>query len=206
MVLLEWTDGFDYAVGIDAAETYGFEHTAETTDRVIDSGATVTDHIRSNPDTATVEGIITNSPLRALAPTRDRIAGVRSVQLSDKTSVNVFAWDTDFDRVRQTDELLQQLMESRALVKLTTGVRTIENLAIVRYSAKRDGATGNALAVVFEFKRLRFAVSQRALVDPVVRRAIPPQQRGSQPADNRSVLARGIDAAPGALSSILGGG
>jgi hypothetical protein len=156
--------------------------------------------------TATVEGVITNSPLRALAPTRDRVAGVRSVQLSDKTSVNVFAWDTDFDRVRQTDELLQQLMESRALVKLTTGVRTIENLAVVRYSAKRDGATGNALAVVFEFKRLRFAVSQRALVDPVVRRAIPPQQRGSQPADNRSVLARGIDAAPGALSSLLGGG
>lgn len=203
MVLLEWTDGFDYAVALDAAEVYGFEHTAETTDRVIDSGETVTDHIRTNPDTGTVEGIITNSPLRALAPTRDRVAGVRSVQLPDKTSVNVFAWDTDFDRVRQTDELLQQLMESRALVKLTTGVRVVEDLAVTRYSAKRDGTTGNALAVVFEFKRLRFAVSQRAVVDPVVRRAIPPQQRGSQPADRRSVLARGLDAGSGALAEYL---
>ncbi len=46
--------------------------------------------------------------------------------------------------------LLRMSLDS--IVKLTTGVRTIENLAVVRYSAKRDGATGNALAVVFEFK------------------------------------------------------
>jgi hypothetical protein len=204
MILIEWTDGFRYAVGIDATSMYGFEHTAETTDRVVDAGAHVTDHIRSNPITGTLEGIITNSPLRALAPTRDRVAGVRSVQLQDKTSVNVLAWDTDFDRVRQTDELLQQLMESKALVKLTTGFRVIENLAVTRYSAKRDENTGNGIAVTMELKQIRFAVSQRASVTPIVRRAIPPQQRGAQPVDNRTGLARIEDGVSGLVSSLMG--
>ena len=67
MALLEWTDGFDYAIELDAAETYGHEHTAETTYRVIDAGATVTDHVRLNPDTMTLEGVVTNSPLPVFA-------------------------------------------------------------------------------------------------------------------------------------------
>lgn len=205
MVLLEWTDGFAYALGIDAASTYGFEHTAETTDRVVDAGAYVTDHIRSNPVTGTIEGVITNSPLRALAPTRDRVAGVRSVQLQDKTSVNVLAWDTDFDRVRAVDELLQQLMDARTLVKITTGFRVLENLAVTRYSAKKDESTGNSIAVVLELKQIRFAVSQRASVTPIVRRAIPPQQRGAQPVDNRTGAARLEDGVRGLVSSLMGG-
>ena len=205
MVLLEWTDGFSYAIDIDAATMYGFEHTAETTDHVVDSGAQVTDHIRSNPSTGTVEGIITNSPLRALAPTRDRTAGVRAVKLSDGSSVNVNVWDIEFDRVRQTDELFQQLMDARALVRLTTGFRVLENLAVVRYSVKKDETTGNSVAVALEFKQIRFAVSQRATVTPIVRRAIPPQQRGAQPTDNRSVLARGIDMGAERYRGLFGG-
>lgn len=205
MVLLEWTDGFPYAIGIDATGTYGFEHTAETTDHVVDSGAQVTDHIRSNPSTGTVEGIITNSPLRALAPTRDRVAGVRAVKLPDGSSVNVSVWDIEFDRVRQTDELFQQLMDARSLVRLTTGFRVLENLAVVRYSVKKDETTGNSVAVVLEFKQIRFAVSQRATVTPIVRRAIPPQQRGAQPVDNRTGAARLEDGIRGIASSLLGG-
>lgn len=204
MALLEWTDGFDYALELDAAETYGHEHTAETTDRVIDAGATVTDHVRLNPDTMTLEGVVTNSPLRAMAPTRDRVVSTQSIKLPDGTGVSVARWDATFDRVRQTDELFQQLMESRALLKITTGLRVMENLILTRYAPKKDESTGNSLAVVLEVKHLRFATTQRATVTPVVRRAIPPQQRGAQPVDRRSVLARGLDEGGALAGRVLG--
>lgn len=205
--LLEWTDGFAYALEFDAAEVYGFEHTAETTDRLVERGGSVTDHVRSNPDTGSIDGTITNTPLRALAPTRDRSATVQPVKLRDGSAVNVAVWDTAFDRVRAVDELFVQLMDVRPLVKLTTGLRVVEDLIVTRYSVKKDTQTGNAVAVVVEFKRIRFATSTRALVQPIQRRAIPPVQRGAQPVDNRSLLARlqdgGVGVARQALDNIL---
>lgn len=205
MALLEWTDGFDYALELDAAETYGHEHTAETTDRVIDAGATVTDHVRLNPDTMTLEGVVTNSPLRAMAPTRDRVVSTQSIKLPDGTGVSVAQWDATFDRVRQTDELFQQLMESRALLKITTALRVMENLILTRYAPKKDGSTGNSLAVVLEVKHLRFATTQRATVTPVVRRAIPPQQRGAQPVDRRALGLRIYEDGLQHVGRVLGG-
>lgn len=189
-VLLEWTDGFNYAVEFDAAEVHGYEDTNETTDRAIERGGFVTDHVKNNAGMITVEGTITNSPLRALAPTRDRSVGNQSVRLKDGSSVVVQVWDSPFDRVRLVDELLLEMMTTRPLMTLTTSLRTTEELVCVRYAPKKDGTTGNGLAVVMEFKKLRFATSQRAVVTPVQRRMIPPQQRGAQPTDNRSVLAR----------------
>lgn len=197
MALLEWEDGFSYAIELDCSENENYEDTNETTDRAVERGGTVTDHVRQNPGTITIEGTITNSPMRALAPTRDRSVSTQSVKLRDGSAVAVQAWDTDFDRVKQTDELFQQLMEARSLVTLTTGLRTTEELVLVRCTVKRDGQTGNSVQVVLDFKRIRFATSQRATVQPVERRAIPPQQRGAQPADNRSVLARLLDSATG---------
>lgn len=203
--LLEWTDGFSYAIEFDAAEVYGFESTNETTDKAVERGGTVTDHVRANPDTGSVEGIITNSPLRALAPTRDRSVATQPVKLSDGSSVNVETWNTPFDRVRAVDELFLQLMDAKSLVKLTTGLRVMEDLIVTRYSVKKDGQTGNAAAVVVEFKQIRFATTERALVQPIQRRAIPPQQRGAQPGDNRSVLARIGDGGVAAVRDLTGG-
>lgn len=192
MALLEWTDGFSY-VELDVSENESFEDTNETTDRAVERGGTVTDHVRSNPGSIAIEGTVTNSPLRALAPTRDRSVSTRSVKLRGGSSVSVATWDTPFDRVRVTDELFQQLMEAKALVRLTTALRVTEDLILVRYTPKKDVSTGNSIAVVLEFKRLRFATTQRATVQPVVRRAIPPQQRGAQPVDRRSAALRVVN-------------
>lgn len=205
MVLLEWTDGFNYAIEFDAAEVYGYEDTNETTDRAIERGGFVTDHVKSNSGTITVEGTITNSPLRALAPTRDRSVSNQSVRLKNGSSVVVQVWDSPFDRVRLVDELLLEMMTVRPLMTLTTGLRTTEEIVCVRYAPKKDGTTGNGLAVVMEFKKLRFATSQRAVVTPVQRRMIPPQQRGAQPADNRTGEARLEDAATNLFNRAFGG-
>ena len=44
-------------------EKEGYESTAEPTEHAVDSGVVIVDHLKRNPDTITLEGMVTNSPL-----------------------------------------------------------------------------------------------------------------------------------------------
>ena len=104
MALLEWEDGFSYAIELDCSENESYEDTNETTDRAVERGGTVTDHVRQNPSTITIEGTITNSPLRALAPTRDRAVTTQAVTLragcTGTTTSTPGCWRTAMARSR----------------------------------------------------------------------------------------------------------
>lgn len=196
--LITWADdaGGEGAIEIDAVKTRGFESAAEVTEFPVERGAAITDHVRPLNGTLSLEGVISNTPM--IVPTTQMqgiTAAPGSVALpggDGKARATMLQWSGAFDRRKTCDALFLALIEAGTVVTVTTSLRITESLAITRYKVDETADTGQALALVLEFKRLRIATTARAPV-PAVRRLQVPAQRAVQPADNRSLLARALD-------------
>lgn len=195
------------AVELDAVSLLGFESAAEVTEHPVETGPSVGDHIRPMNGTVTLEGIITDAPI-VLPSTQAQGVSVASgtVSLPGGGTAVAQRFSGTINRVRLCDETLRGLVEAGALVTLTSGLRTVDSLAITRYAPERNADTGNSMKVTMAFKRVRIATTARAPV-PLVRRAQVTLDRGAQPADNRTAAARLSDTAPmQALGRLLAGG
>lgn len=184
------------AVELDAVSLIGFESAAEVTEHPVETGASVGDHVRPTNGTVTMEGVITDAPI-ALPTTQAPGVSVASgtVSLPGGGTAVSSRFSGTINRMRLCDETLRGLVESGALVSVTSGLRTADSLAITRYRPERNADTGNSMKVTMELKRVRIATTARAPV-PAVRRAQVQLDRGSQPADNRTAAARLADTAP----------
>ena len=61
MHLLEYQSGDGWiGIAFDCVEKEGYELSAETTEHAVDAGVVVSDHIKKNPDTLTLEAMVTN--------------------------------------------------------------------------------------------------------------------------------------------------
>lgn len=181
------------ALELDAASLLGFESTAEVTEHPVETGAAIADHIRPLNGTFSVEGVVTNHPIILPATQMNGVTlAPGTVTLPDGSRATVQRWSAAFDRVRACDEVLRGLVEGGVRVTLTTALRTVDSLAVARYRAERNGETGESIKVTLELRKVRLATTARAPV-PAVRRAQVRLERGAQPADNRSFLARVLD-------------
>lgn len=196
--LLEWVDatGATGALEIDATPSRAWEIAAEVTEFPVEQGSAITDHIRPLNGTLSLEGVISNTPLVlpstqmqgvTLAPGAVTLTGG-----DGKARATMLQWSGVFDRVKLCDGILAGLVASATPVTLTTPLRSLEGLAIVRYKVDETPESGQALRLTLDFKALRIATTARAPV-PAVRRLQVPAQRAVQPADNRSFLARALD-------------
>lgn len=196
--LIEWEDstGATGALEIDATKTRGFELAAEVTEFPVESGPAVIDHIRPVNGTLAIEGVISNTPIALPATQMNGVTqGATTVQVKGPggaVKVTLYQWSGPIDRRRACDAILAGLVAAGTPVRVTTSLRTVESLAIARYKVDENATTGDALPLVLEFKALRVATVARAAV-PAVRRLQVPQQRGVQPADDRSAAARMLD-------------
>ncbi len=201
--LLEYqtADGF-LAIALDVTEKEGYESTAEPTEHAVDSGVVIVDHLKRNPDTITLEGMVTNSPLVLPAShTGGVTGGVQPTTLNvggRELKASVLTWSGSFDRVRAVDEALHALVGA-AVLRYTGVLRTVEDLVLTRYSTSKDSEHGNALPVVLELRRIRRANIQRVPV-PAQRRGQPPQNRGQQPATPNNSVGENL------LLAAIGGG
>lgn len=207
--LLEWTEasGASGALEIDTTKTRGFELAAEVTEFPVESGSAIADNIRPVNGTISIEGIISNSPLDLPSTQMEGVTQVTASQTlpggDGSTKATLTTWSGPFDRRRACDTVLAALVSSGTPVRLTTSLRTLENLAITRYKVDESVETGQALPVVLEFKALRIATTQRVAV-PAVRRLVAPVNRAVQPTTNTSALARLDDAGGGVIAGVFG--
>jgi hypothetical protein len=193
MPLLEYQspEGF-IAIAFDCTEKEGYESTAETTEHAVDRGVVIADHLKRNPDTLTLEAMVTNSPLVLPATHAGGVTGsVQPVTMmvgGKEIRGSALTWSGPFNRVKAVDEVLEALVGT-AVLRYTGTLRTVEDLVITRYRVDRDVATGDALPIVLELKKVRRATVARVAV-PAQRRAQPVVNRGAQPTTpgNNSML------------------
>jgi hypothetical protein len=196
--LLQWTDasGATGLLELDATPVRGFEQAAEVTEFPVETGSAITDHVRPLNPTVALEGVVSNTPIVAPATQLNGATqGPGVVQLrgpDGAVKASLIRFSRALDRVKLCDELLAGLVTSGTPVKLTTTLRTIENLAITRYKVDQDATTGESIKVTLELKRLRIVSTARSAV-PAVRRLQVTSNRAVQPPDDRSALARIAD-------------
>lgn len=185
MPLLEYQSESGFiGIAFDVVEKEGYESTAEATEHAVDDGAAVADHLKRNADTITLEAMVTNSPLVLPRTHADGVTGgVQPTTLSiggRELKASALVWSGPFNRVQRVDEVMQALVGA-AVLRYTGTLRTVEDLVLTRYSVSRDAASGDALPMTIELRRVRRASIQRVPV-PAQRRGQPPQNRGQQPA------------------------
>lgn len=183
--LLQWEEaGETVGLEIDVTPAEGYESTAEVTEHPVETGSAIADHVRPGNPTVTLEGLITHAPVRVpTTQTRGlaRAPGNVELRVSGETvRVTLQRWSGPLDRVRACDALFAALVEAGTVVSLTTSLRVTENLVITRYKVDRSAATGDALPITLELRKLRVVSTSRVAV-PAVRRLQPVEPRGPQP-------------------------
>lgn len=118
-------------------------HTGATTptDHPVEDGAVVSDHAIDQPDELELIGMVTNTPILALASQRARsvLGGPASARAQDA-----------YDEIRR-------LRKTKTIVEAETTLRLYQSMLIVGDSVTRDKDTGNILAITVRLREFRTA-------------------------------------------------
>ena len=138
---------------VDAAITETYTSRAQVTSDPIEYGASVSDHIFNQPDTATIEGVHSNYP--AIFAAGLRVEPVRAEKL---------------------DEALLEAKEKGTVLDIFGSLRNLVNYVITDYTVTRDAATANGLRFRLTVQHLLTVQAQTvsSAPTPSVDRAYPP--------------------------------
>lgn len=177
-------------VSLDASISETHTRNAEVTSHPVEDGADISDHIRLEPETLSIRGIVSDTPIVWLATFRSP-----SPIVDDITTVNA--------RVDLAYAELQRVMNEGELVSVVTSLRAYENMAITGMSVRRDASTGNVLDVDLDLREVILAGTQTVEAPPepsaAARKAA--QSQGTQATSAAASSTPG----PSALFSLFGG-
>lgn len=162
------TPGLDdtiYEIALDACKARRYRYGAVITDYPIESGSSIADHRKINPDTIEIEGIVSGSPLVAVSTSEDAEAlGLKGDGLSVSQPSAPSAMQSAHD-------LLLDLHQKGRWVTIVTEFRTHENMLLESLEIPRDAKTGIAFDFTATFKQVTVVTtSAAALPADVVKR------------------------------------
>jgi hypothetical protein len=193
LVTIAWTgaDGQTYSVSLDATTGQNHEATNTVTEHPVESGSSMSDHIRPDLDTLTLEGVITNTPL--FLPT-DHTDGAREIDVEIEGVASgvriplpvvgslvgnipitptpkgvVRGYDPAFDRISACYASLLKLRNEGVLCRVITHLRHYDSMAIRRLGVTLDGATGHSLPLSLEFVQIRIGSTEEVPVPEIPR-------------------------------------
>lgn len=169
---------------IDFDATISEQHTlsVNVTSHPIETGATMTDHIRPNPDSLTLDFFITNTPISILGA---KVEGKRYPKIGMEKVVDSpvgklasvipgglipfggLLFSKTFDRVSAVYEALAKLVKAGTLVTVYTSIRKYENFVILSVSAPKTAQSGNALTFSVQIQEIRIVSTETTGEIPV---------------------------------------
>lgn len=136
---------------IDAALSEDHDLEAAVTEFPVEEGAAVTDHVRLKPRTVTIKGIVTNTPIGAVADFR----GGSNLLPTEEALV-----------------VLEAIYEAKEEVTIETSLKTYDRMVLEKLSIPRDGSTGDALMFTATFRQVTIESNKRVVI-----RAVPIAQK-----------------------------
>ena len=196
--------GEEQAITVDATLSEQHETSVLVTERSVESGAPVSDHIRPEPVRLRIEAHITNTPVRpektfmdgaemetqgidlqavVMNPPLVRVGpipiggGLATVSFS----AVVLTSAQNFDRVRAVYEALLALQRTGTIIRIVTSLREYDDMVIRNMSVPRTAEDGSAITVTFDAQQIRFATTETVSApDPLEARGRPQINRGRQ--------------------------
>lgn len=163
-----------YPIDLFVSEEHAFE--ADVTEHPVEKGADVTDNRRRKPASVTLEGVVSDSPLGAVALDPSR---------TGSTSPS----DDAYARLRKIDE-------DGEPVTITTALRRYDSMDLVSLSIPKTAATGRALRFRAVFRQVVIVENKRTTVRTATPRSKGKTKRGTKPSrpltpEEASSLAKG---------------
>lgn len=137
-------------VELDAAitEEHSFSNTVST--YPVENGSDIADHIKQNPDQITIEGFITNSPVKNIIQMR--------------IDPNQGAGDITQNTYGILLSILGRTGKPPVLIDVFTTMRIFTDMVMTKLSVPRDGQLGDALKFTCDFVHLRKVTLAQATI------------------------------------------
>jgi hypothetical protein len=198
------------AVGFGGRMSMGFDvvisetptKTSVATEKPVETGANVSDHVRSQLDSLALEVFVANSPIDPISkidgmrvgdtyfttleipryvPPLNSLSGLFAAGIKalfgsttpDTPMAQVLQFAIPFSATARTWDLLDALRSGAVLLGVTSRDWSLENMIITSLSAPRTSAEGDGAKFTIEFKQIRI-VETRTTFAPV-----PAEKRGS---------------------------
>ncbi len=152
---------YEHTLEFDCVTSVTVEGTSVLTEHAIESGSPISDHKRANPARATIEAIVSNTPINAPPASGYGDASRVTADMLKREDVgNVLVFSADFDRIADVILTLQRLRLESTSVTLSTGRRTFEAVQIVAVTEPREAEDGDTQRFVIEIQEIRVAQSR----------------------------------------------
>lgn len=138
-----WIDGYP----IDLAISEGFEAETELTQYPIEKGGRNTDHMRNLPFELTFEGVVSDTPIGAVAVEPSRTALTGDVTPSKDAYTRLIA-----------------IRDALEPVEIICSLGKFESMGLTHLSIPRTKETGKALIFTVTFQRMDFVTNNRTTV------------------------------------------
>lgn len=201
LVLLDENGTEVEVISFDAVLSEAHEDTAFVSAFTVEKGSDISDHVRPENSQIALEVFLTNQPIQNIDADDTEQGAVTTKKLSlrpspipppnrllesfaflstfgpKQDSVNVYAFETPFERVNETYSKLVSVLQSGQVCTLLTSVREYSNLVLNGVSAPKDTPT-DSLRVRLSFTQISNAASDT--VDARPKPKIKRKNRGKQ--------------------------
>ncbi len=166
-----------YQLDVAVSEDHSFD--SEVTEHPVEKGADIADHVRARPITVSVEGIVSDTPIREIARPGFQDSEGDPIVLP---SAEAYA-------------LLIDIRDKREPVTVQTSLQLFENMVLTSLSVPRSVGTGDALRFTATFVQIQLVTTERTVVRVRERGAkkVDLGNRPATPAEKRAVTAAADD-------------
>jgi hypothetical protein len=161
------TDDEGQFLELEATVSTNHEASATIVKHPIESGSNISDHISDEPDVVQIEGVVSNTPVLALA------------SLRAEPSVPGGSPET---RAEDAYEFLRRIKRRGLITTLVTKLRDYQNMAISKLTVPQDKDTSNIAALSIVFEEIFVAVTDTVdAPEPVNESRKPRSNQGRKP-------------------------
>lgn len=178
-LLFSGKGAFD-SLAFDATLTEQHTSDAEITEHPVETGANISDHVRSKPDRLQMDAILSNSPLTGNA---------------------------EAGRAENLYEQLRLLKESATLLTVLTSLRTYESMAIESLGVPRTAKEAGAVHVNVTLKQIRLVTNKSSIVtvtkEPIAKSKVSGGKQAATQLSDSDAAARGKTVAKAGKDAIF---
>ena len=177
-----------YIIDLATSEDHSFD--SEVTDHPVETGADITDNIQAKPIQVTLDCIVSDTPIGAIAAARN--------SLDPNQPLFVPSSDCYAHMIA--------IRDARQPVTIVTSLGTFTNMAMTSLSVPRSAQNGESLHFKAAFKQITFVTNLRTTIRVAVPRAATKKDLGNKPTTPNATAKVGNRSAAKHLVEILGQG
>jgi hypothetical protein len=150
-------DNQNIIIVLDASLREEHSAQAEVTQHPVETGPNITDNIRPMPMRLTIEGFVTNTPIKAsvLLPTGNQSTSIAGqIAKVPNTNAKTLQFSTQFDRVSDVYEDLLDAQAAGVLIAVDTSLKHYVNFAISSVDVPRDAQSGSSMQFTIELQQI----------------------------------------------------